>query len=226
MQAQEGLHHRRVQTRIEGEALPLPIHRVAEAPQLAHDRAAALGLPGPGALEEGIAAQVLLAGTLRLDLLLEDRLHGDRGVVGARQTEHIFALQALKAHDRVDQGGVESVAHVKAAGHVRRRDHHAERFAGGRRIGVEGARLLPGGLPAGLGAGRVVGLGQVGLGHGGGACSGPIVSKGLAEDQSEPRSERMAPDPGHRVLEKVDGHILSRSGVVMSEGVVKVVDEA
>ena len=160
VQAHEGLHHGFVEAGIEGEALPLPVHRIAQPPQLAHDRAAALGLPAPGALQEGVAAQVVLAAALGLDLLLQDRLHRDRGVVGAGQTEHVFALQALEAHDRVDQGRLEAVAHVQAAGHVRRRDHHREGLTRRVRIGVEGAGRFPGRLPAGFGAGRVVGLGQ------------------------------------------------------------------
>jgi hypothetical protein len=42
---------------------------------------------------------------------------------------------------------------------------------------MEGAAALPGLLPAGFGAGRVVGLGQGGLGHGSIACFDPMVSK-------------------------------------------------
>ena len=171
MQPHKGFHHCFVEPRIEGEALADPIHRIAQAAQLADDGAATFGLPGPGPLKESIATQVILAGALRLELLFQDRLHGDRGVVGAGQAEDVLALQALEAHHRVDQGGVEGVAHVQAAGHVRRRNHDAEGFAGGVGIGMEGPRLLPGGLPAGLGAGRVVGLGQ-GVGPGGGLGAG------------------------------------------------------
>ena len=167
VQPVEGLHHRRAAAVVEGEALPPPIHGIAEAPQLAHDRAAAFSLPLPGLLQEGPTAQVLFAQPVGLELPLEDGLHRDRGMVGAGQTQHVLALQALEAHDRVDQGRVEGVAHVQAAGDVRRRDHHRERFTGGGRIGMESPALLPGPLPAGLGAHRVVGLGQ-GVGHGGG----------------------------------------------------------
>ena len=56
------------------------------------------------------------------------------------------------------------MAHVQAAGDVRRRDHHRERFTGGLRVGMEGSLVVPGLLPAGLRANRVVGLGQ--FGHG------------------------------------------------------------
>ena len=173
MQPHKGFHHCFVEPRIEGEALAAPIHRIAQAAQLADDGAAAFRLPGPGPLKESIATQVIFVGSFSLELLFQDRLHGNRGVVGARQAEHILALQALEAHHRVDQGGVEGMAHVQAAGHVRRRNHDAERFAGGVGIGMEGPRLLPGGLPAGLGAGRVVGLGQ-GVGHGGGLGAGGL----------------------------------------------------
>ena len=164
VQAVEGLDHRGTAAGIEGEALPLPVHRVAEAAQLAHDRAAALSLPGPSLLQKGLAAQIFFAFALSLELLLEDRLHGDRGVVGARQTQDVFALQALETHDRVNQGRVEGVAHVQAAGHVRRRNDDGEGFTLRRRIRVKGAAALPGLLPAALSARRVVALGQS-VGH-------------------------------------------------------------
>ena len=170
VQAQEGLHHRLVQAGIEGEALPLPVHRIAESPQLANDRAAAFGLPGPGPFKKGITAQVVPIEALGLELALQDRLHRNRSVVGAGQAEHVLAAQALEAHDRVDQGGVEGMAHVQAAGDIRRRNHDREGLSWRLRIGMEGARLLPGRLPAALGASRVVGLGQGAfgsVGHGG-----------------------------------------------------------
>ena len=56
VQTVEGLDHGGAAAGVEGEALPLPIHRVAQAAQLAHDRAAALGFPGPGLLQKGFAA--------------------------------------------------------------------------------------------------------------------------------------------------------------------------
>jgi hypothetical protein len=168
MQAHEGFGDGPAEAGIKGEPLPPPVDRITEPTQLSHDGAAALGLPFPGPLQEGVAAQFLLGDALRLELLLQDRLHGDRGVVGAGQAEHVAAPQPLEAHDRVDQGRVEGMAHVQAAGHVRRRDHHRERLAGGLGIGVEGAGLLPGPLPAGFGGGRVVGLAQ-----GGGDLSHP-----------------------------------------------------
>jgi hypothetical protein len=187
VQAVEGLNHRGAAAGIKGEALPLPVHRIAQAAQLAHDRAAAACLPGPGLLQEGLAAQVFLALALRLELLLEDRLHGDRGVVGAGQAEHVFAPQALEAHDCVDQGRVEGVAHVQAAGDVRRRDDDGKGLTLRRRVWMEGAAGFPGLLPTRFGTGRVVGLGQGrfrgregggGLGHGGGAGDGPMLSNG------------------------------------------------
>jgi len=192
VQAAEGFHHRGAAAGVEGEALALPVNGIAQAPQLAHDRAAALGLPGPGLLEKRLTTQVLLAQAVCLELLLEDRLHRDRGVVGAGQTQHVPAGQALEAHDRVDQGRVEGVAHVQAAGDVGRRDHHRKRLAGGRRVGVKGATRLPGMLPAAFGTRRVVGLGQ-------GRLSSSVGGDGLGHSNSAWHSghaRKVAPSPG------------------------------
>ena len=165
VQAHKGLNHGLTTAGIQGEPLPLPIHRIAQPAQLAHDRAAALHLPLPSLLQKGSPPQVILGFALGLELLLKDRLHGNRRMVGAWQAQHVLAAQALEAHDRVDQGRVEGMAHVQAAGHVGRWDHHREGFPLRRRIGMEGSALLPGLLPAALGAGGVVGLGQVGHGE-------------------------------------------------------------
>lgn len=67
------------------------------------------------------------------------------------------------------------MAHVQAAGHVRRRDHHRERFTGSLRVGMKGPLVLPDLLPAGLRANRVIGLGQ--FGHGRNTDAGHMVSK-------------------------------------------------
>ncbi len=160
MKADEGFNHRFTAPGIEREALPLPVHGIPKPAQLADDAATAFGFPGPAALEEAITAQLLLAAALRLELLFQDRLHGDRGVIRPRQAEHVFPLQPLKAHDRVDQSRVEGMAHVQAAGHIRRWDHHREGLPGGVRGGVKGTGALPPQLPA-----RLRGLGVVGLGQ-------------------------------------------------------------
>ena len=51
---------------------------------------------------------------LYLELLFQDRLQGDLGVIGAGQAEHVLTLQALEAHHLVDQGDVEGMAHGQA----------------------------------------------------------------------------------------------------------------
>ena len=51
---------------------------------------------------------------LRLELIFQDRLQGDLGVIGAGQAEHVLTLQALEAHHLVDQGDVEGMAHGQA----------------------------------------------------------------------------------------------------------------
>ena len=55
---------------------------------------------------------------LLLQLLLKNRLHGDRGVIRARQAKHIFSRQPLVAHDRIDQSRIKGMPHVQAAGDI------------------------------------------------------------------------------------------------------------
>ena len=73
-----------------------------------------------------------------------------------------MAGHALVAHERIHERVLEGVAHVKAAGHVRRRDHNAVGRAD--TAGGEVAGLFPVGVEIGF-----QGLGLVGLFHGRGA---------------------------------------------------------
>jgi hypothetical protein len=80
-------------------------------------------LPDP--LDEGVAAEVVAGLALGLQLALDDHLRGDAGVVRARLPQGVARRHAVVADQRVHDGVVEAVAHVQAAGHVRRRDHDA-----------------------------------------------------------------------------------------------------
>jgi hypothetical protein len=93
-------------------------------------------------------------------LALHHHLRGDAGVVGAGLPQRVEAAHPVPADQDVLQRVVEGVAHVQRAGHVGRRDHDRERSRPGLGIGagLEGARLFPGGIEAGLGLGGVEGL--------------------------------------------------------------------
>ena len=125
------------------EALAAPVDAVAEAAHLGQDRAAVLGLPLPGALDERLAAQLAAVGALGRQRALDERVDGDRGVVHARQPQGVVALHAAAADQDVDQRVLEGVADVQAAGDVGRRDDDAERRLVRRVVGGEVARLDP-----------------------------------------------------------------------------------
>ena len=78
---------------------------------------------------------------------LDHVLRGDAGVVHAGQPQRGVALHPAPPDQRVDQRVVERVPDVQRAGHVRRRDHDAERRvvrADRRDVGVHQPALLPG----------------------------------------------------------------------------------
>ena len=72
------------ETLIHGEALALPIYRVAQTAHLAGDGATGLFLPLPDLVDEGITAVIVASLALFCsDLALNHHLGGDTGVVGA-----------------------------------------------------------------------------------------------------------------------------------------------
>ena len=147
------------QALVEGEALTRPVAAGAQAPQLVLDRAAALGLPFPDLVDEGLTAHLAATDVAGLgQLALDDHLGGDAGVVGAGQPQGRLAAHALEADQHVLQRVVQRMADVQAAGDVGRRNDNAERL-GVRIVGRgEGAGLFPGRVQA-----RLDGLGIEGL---------------------------------------------------------------
>jgi hypothetical protein len=130
-QTHEDLAHRRRQAFVHGEALVLPVQGGAHAPQLAGDGAAGLFLPLPDALDEGVTAQVVAGLALLFQEALDDHLGGDAGMIRARLPEGGLAAHAVIADQGIHDGVLEGVAHVQAAGDVRRRDHDAVRVVAG-----------------------------------------------------------------------------------------------
>ena len=126
------------ETRVHREALALPIGRGAEAAQLAGDRAARLLLPLPDALDKPLAAEIALRSALLGDLVADDDLGGDAGMIGAGLPQHVAAAHALIADQHILQREGQRMPHMQAAGHVRRRHH--DRIGRLVAVGVGGKR--------------------------------------------------------------------------------------
>ena len=118
----EDLHDGARQAFIEREALARPVAGGAEPLQLLDDLAAGFRLPFPDALEEFLATQLAAVLLALHELALDDHLRGDAGVIGARLPQHVLALHAVIAHENILQRIVERMAHMQAAGDVRRRN--------------------------------------------------------------------------------------------------------
>ena len=156
-EAHEERHHRGDVRLVHREPLPGVVERGAEPAVLAHDRPAGLVEPAPRPLEERVAAELLPRGPLRDELLLDDVLRRDPGVVVAGLPQRVEPAHPVPADEDVLQRAVQRVPHVQLSGHVRRRhaDHVALVAARARAGGVEPLGL-PRLLPAPLDRGRVV----------------------------------------------------------------------
>ena len=135
--------HRTRQAIVHGESVAAPVHTVTEPAHLAADGAAGVMLPVPHLVDEQFAAEVFLGLAVNGELLFHHGLGGDAGVVHAGQPEHLVALHPLAPRQRVHHRVFESVAHVQAAGHVRRRQHDRVRGLAARRVGLEVAGVDP-----------------------------------------------------------------------------------
>ena len=120
------------------QSTPSPSRRICAA-----DGAAGFALPVPDLVDEQLAAEVFLGLAVDGELLLHHALGGDARVVHAGQPQHLVALHALAPGQRVHQRVVERVAHVQAAGHVRRRQHDRIRRLAAGRVGLEVAGVDP-----------------------------------------------------------------------------------
>ena len=152
----EDLRHGGGEAFIHGEALALPVGRVAEHALLVDDGAAVLLLPLPHAVDEGLAAEVLTALALLAQGLLHHVLRGDARVVRARHPADVVAAHPVPPHQDVLDGLVQRVAHMQDACHVRRRDHHGIGLPTPCGVIMEAAMLLPPRIPFRLNCLRVV----------------------------------------------------------------------
>ena len=135
--------HRPRQALVHGEPVAAPVHAVAEPAHLAADGAAGLALPVPDLFDEQLPAEVLLGLAVDRELLFHHALGRDARVVHARLPQHLVTLHPLAAGQGVHHGVFQRVAHVQAAGHVRRRQHDRVRGFGAGRVRLEVARVQP-----------------------------------------------------------------------------------
>ena len=89
--------------RIEGEPLAAPIGGGAEAAELAGDRPARLLLPLPDPLDKTLAAESALVDAFLGQLVGDDDLGGDAGMVGAGLPQYIAPAHPLIADQNILQ---------------------------------------------------------------------------------------------------------------------------
>ena len=128
---------------VHGKALTLPVAAAAQLLELANDAVAVLGLPGPGALQEAVAAHHFLGQALSTHGLHDLGLRSDGSVVRARHPQGGIALHPLGADEDVLHGVIHGVAHVELAGDVRRGHHDGVGLLVGVGLGVEVAAIQP-----------------------------------------------------------------------------------
>ncbi len=125
IKANKHVLYRAAKTRVHGEALAGPVQGGAQAAQLTGDGAARLFFPLPDFLHELVSPQFVTVRTLCFQLALDHHLGRDAGVIGAHLPQGVIAGHAMVANQRIHDGFLEAVAHMQAAGNVRRRNHDA-----------------------------------------------------------------------------------------------------
>ena len=142
------------------EAGTVPVAGRAEALLLLDDTVAVLMLPGPDALEELLAAEVITGLALLAQLLLHADLRGDTGMVHAGDPEGGMALHALEADEHVLHGGVHGMAHVELACDIGGRHDDGKGLLVRVALGMEIAVVHPEFVEPVLNVARLVGLWQ------------------------------------------------------------------
>ena len=156
VEVHEEAHHRADVVVVHREALTTVVQRSADPAELKHDLAAVLAQPFPDTSLERLAAQLLPAGALACEMLLDGVLRRDSRVIEAGLEQDVEALHPPCPHDRVRERKLERMAKVEVAGHIRRRMRDHEALAVGVRVGGVETVGLPRLLPAPLDGGRVV----------------------------------------------------------------------
>ncbi len=128
IQPDEHLAHRARKIFVHREIFAIPIDRCAQPFHLVENRAAVELLPLPHALNKFLASQIAAFFAFFREIALHHHLRGDAGMVRSRQPQRDKATHAVPAHNNVHLRLVEHVAHVQAAGYVRRRQQQREHW--------------------------------------------------------------------------------------------------
>ena len=126
VQAHEDFGHGAREAIVHGETLTGPVDGRAHAAQLLGDLSARRLFPCPHALDELLAAEFGPALLLLFELALDHHLRRDACVVRTHLPERVASAHALIANQRIHERVLERMAHVQAAGDIRRWDHDAE----------------------------------------------------------------------------------------------------
>ena len=145
---------------VHGEAFAAPVGRGAQPPVLVEDARTASVDERPDALQEALAADVVARQPLGRQLPLDQRVHGDGGVVDAGQPEGRVAHHAMPANEDVLHRVHQRVAQVELAGKVGRRHDDHERVSLRVVVGGEISGLFPHAVEARLDGGGIVGFGH------------------------------------------------------------------
>ncbi len=163
IQPHKGLAHCPRQVLIHREVFARPIDARPQPLHLLLDRPAEMLFPLPHALLESLAADLLPALALALQLALDEHLRRDSRVVRTGNPQCPVPEHAMPANEDVRLRVLEHVTHVQVAGHVGRREEHGEDGSLGgvlgdifRRRHIEQALAYPIGSPAIFNRGGVI----------------------------------------------------------------------
>ena len=120
-----------------------PIAGRAELFELLDNPAAVLFLPRPGAAQELLSADLLLAHALFFHLFDDLDLGRDRGVVSPGKPERTISLHPFEAGEDILHGLVHRMPHVQLPCDVGRRHHDGKRHLRGIDLRAEAALVRP-----------------------------------------------------------------------------------
>ena len=153
-EAHEHLAHRARVGGVEGEARPAPVAGAADDLELLEDRVTCLAHEFPHPRHKGLAAQIEPRLAFFRELLLDDVLSRDAGVIGPGQPFSRPTAQPLEAHQDILDDVVQPVPHVQHGGDIGWRNDDDVRLGLGPRL--EDARIEPALIDGGFYGPRIV----------------------------------------------------------------------